>query len=76
MPVLHCSFCNRSEANVFRLIHGPDTLHICNLCVRVCVDILGETRVLHELVHGRKQRKRASWWASGYRWRMVRDGEW
>ncbi|MDX1600668.1 MAG: ATP-dependent Clp protease ATP-binding subunit ClpX [Anaerolineales bacterium] len=35
-----CSFCNRDEAEVQRLISGPDEVHICNECVDLCQDIL------------------------------------
>lgn len=38
----HCSFCRRSEAEVFRLIQGPDNIYICNLCVDLCAEILRE----------------------------------
>jgi ATP-dependent Clp protease ATP-binding subunit ClpX len=35
-----CSFCNRPEDEVQRLISGPDGVHICNECVDLCQDIL------------------------------------
>lgn len=35
-----CSFCNRSEADVQRLIAGPEGVFICNECVDLCRDIL------------------------------------
>jgi ATP-dependent Clp protease ATP-binding subunit ClpX len=35
-----CSFCNRSEAEVQRLIAGPEGVFICNECVDLCRDIL------------------------------------
>jgi ATP-dependent Clp protease ATP-binding subunit ClpX len=35
-----CSFCNRGEDQVQRLISGPDEVHICNECVDLCQDIL------------------------------------
>ncbi len=37
-----CSFCHRDEADVFRLIQGPDNIYICNLCVDLCAEILHE----------------------------------
>jgi len=37
--VLHCSFCNKSLSAVRKLIAGP-TVHICDECVSVCVDII------------------------------------
>lgn len=38
--IRRCSFCNRQEAEVQRLISGPDDVHICNECVDLCRDIL------------------------------------
>ena len=39
-----CSFCNRPEDEVQRLISGPDGVYICNECVDLCGDILhGDT---------------------------------
>lgn len=35
-----CSFCNRSEAEIQRLIAGPEGVFICNECVDLCRDIL------------------------------------
>ncbi len=35
-----CSFCNRSEPDVLRLITGPEGVCICNECVDLCQDIL------------------------------------
>jgi len=38
--IRRCSFCNRPEDEVQRLISGPDGVHICNECVDLCQDIL------------------------------------
>jgi len=35
-----CSFCNRSQDNVNRLIAGPDHVYICDECVYLCQEIL------------------------------------
>lgn len=35
-----CSFCNRPESEVQRLIAGPDDVFICDECVALCDDIL------------------------------------
>jgi len=35
-----CSFCGRPEHAVRRLIAGPDGVHICDNCVRLCEQIL------------------------------------
>ncbi len=37
-----CSFCNRPENEVQRLIAGPDGVNICDECVGLCVEILEE----------------------------------
>ena len=40
-----CSFCSRGEAEVQRLIAGPEGVFICNECVDLCRDILeGDVR--------------------------------
>jgi ATP-dependent Clp protease ATP-binding subunit ClpX len=35
-----CSFCNRNETEIRRLITGPEGAFICNECVELCRDIL------------------------------------
>ncbi len=35
-----CSFCNRNQDDVNRLIAGPDHVYICDECVYLCKDIL------------------------------------
>src|SRR5688500_6791460 len=44
--VLRCSFCNKSQTDVKKLIAGP-TVYICNECVDICVDIIRETEEPH-----------------------------
>ena len=39
-----CSFCNRDESDVQRLITGPNDVFICNECVALCRDILDGDR--------------------------------
>ena len=43
---LRCSFCNKSQKEVQKLIAGP-TVFICDECVDICIDIIAEDR-LHE----------------------------
>lgn len=38
---LHCSFCHKSHHEVEKLIAG-DGVHICNECVELCNEILGD----------------------------------
>src|SRR4030088_2384824 len=37
----HCTFCGKSQHEVRKLIAGP-TVYICNECVELCMDIIGE----------------------------------
>jgi ATP-dependent Clp protease ATP-binding subunit ClpX len=38
----YCSFCRRGQNEVNRLIAGPDSIHICDECVYLCLEILDE----------------------------------
>ncbi|HBE09191.1 MAG TPA: ATP-dependent Clp protease ATP-binding subunit ClpX, partial [Lachnospiraceae bacterium] len=38
---LRCSFCNKSQDQVKRLIAGPN-VYICDECVSICQDIIDE----------------------------------
>ena len=39
---IRCSFCNKSQGQVRKLIAGPDGVFICDECVDICGDILEE----------------------------------
>lgn len=39
--LLHCAFCGRSEREVRKLIHGPGAVCICDLCVDICMEVMG-----------------------------------
>jgi ATP-dependent Clp protease ATP-binding subunit ClpX len=39
-----CSFCGRDSREVGRLIAGPDGVHICDQCIRLCRSIVTEGR--------------------------------
>ncbi|MCS7181577.1 MAG: ATP-dependent Clp protease ATP-binding subunit ClpX [Thermoanaerobaculum sp.] len=41
--LLRCSFCNKSQREVRKLIAGPN-VYICDECVDVCLDIIAEDR--------------------------------
>jgi len=43
-PLLRCSFCNKSQAEVKKLIAGPNA-YICDECVEICMEILAEERI-------------------------------
>jgi ATP-dependent Clp protease ATP-binding subunit ClpX len=40
---LRCSFCGKSELEVWKLIAGPK-VYICDACIRLCNGILQSTR--------------------------------
>ncbi len=42
-----CSFCNKSQGDVRKLIAGPDA-NICDECVDICIDIIDEEQDLED----------------------------
>ena len=44
-PLKRCSFCNKSQRDVEKLIAGPK-VYICCQCVDICRDILNENRII------------------------------
>jgi ATP-dependent Clp protease ATP-binding subunit ClpX len=44
---LKCSFCNKSQRDVRKLIAGP-TVYICDECVDICLDIIAEEKEADE----------------------------
>lgn len=40
-PILTCSFCNKSQRDVKKLIAGPN-VQICDECVDICLDIVND----------------------------------
>lgn len=41
-PKVRCSFCNKSEDQVRKLIAGPNGVFICDDCVEICGEIIEE----------------------------------
>ena len=39
---IRCSFCNKSQNQVRKLIAGPAGVYICDECIDICADILDE----------------------------------
>jgi ATP-dependent Clp protease ATP-binding subunit ClpX len=39
---IRCSFCNKTQSQVRKLIAGPAGVYICDECVDICADILEE----------------------------------
>ena len=39
---VRCSFCGKEARDVIKMIAGPDSVHICDECVRLCRNIIDE----------------------------------
>ena len=39
---IRCSFCNKTQDQVKKLIAGPAGVYICDECVDICADIIGK----------------------------------
>ena len=39
---VRCSFCNKTQDQVRKLIAGPAGVYICDECIEICSDILDE----------------------------------
>ena len=39
---IRCSFCNKTQDQVRKLIAGPEGVYICDECVDICSDIIDE----------------------------------
>ena len=42
MIQVRCSFCNKTQNQVRKLIAGPNGAYICDECVDVCAEIIEE----------------------------------
>lgn len=40
---IRCSFCNKTQSQVKKLIAGPSGVYICDECIDICEDILEES---------------------------------
>ena len=40
--VVRCSFCNKAQSQVRKLIAGPNGAYICDECIEVCAEIIEE----------------------------------
>ena len=45
---IRCSFCNKTQAQVRKLIAGPNGAYICDECVDVCAEIIEEELAYEE----------------------------
>ena len=39
---IHCSFCNKSQEEVKKLVSGPGNVYICDECIEICNEIMDE----------------------------------
>ena len=37
--IVRCSFCNKTQAQVRKLIAGPNGTYICDECIGICSEI-------------------------------------
>lgn len=49
---VRCSFCNKSQDQVRKLIAGPAGVYICDECVDICADIIEEDYEEDEAIDG------------------------
>ena len=57
MRTIICNFCGKTEREVEHLIVAPYDIHICNECVKVCVDVLDgikNTKTAYAYKNGQK----------------------
>ena len=40
--IVRCSFCNKTQAQVRKLIAGPNGTYICDECIGICSEIIEE----------------------------------
>lgn len=40
--IIRCSFCNKTQAQVRKLLAGPNGVYICDECIDVCAEIIDE----------------------------------
>ena len=47
--VVRCSFCGKAQAQVRKLIAGPNGAYICDECIEVCAEIIDEDLEMDEI---------------------------
>ncbi len=50
--VIRCSFCGKAQAQVRKLIAGPNGAYICDECIEVCAEIIEEELGYDEIAPG------------------------
>ena len=44
--IVRCSFCNKPQSQVRKLIAGPNGAYICDECIALCEDIIREENLM------------------------------
>jgi len=57
--VPRCSFCNRAQSEVRKLVDGPG-VNICDECVEQCIDIIVHSTRVEALAEARRWRSMAA----------------
>ena len=52
---VRCSFCNKTQDQVRKLIAGPSGVYICDECVDICADIIEEEYEEEEELQGSEE---------------------
>ncbi len=60
MADYRCSFCNKRQDQVKKLIGGPNGIYICDECVALCSEIIANPPTAPTATTSRRPR-RASW---------------
>ena len=60
MADYRCSFCNKRQDQVKKLIAGPNGVYICDECVALCSEIIANPPTAPTATASRRPR-RASW---------------
>ena len=49
--IVRCSFCNKPQSQVRKMIAGPNGVFICDQCVDVCTEIMKMNLVMKKKMH-------------------------
>ena len=49
---VRCSFCDKTQDQVIKLIAGPDGVYICDECIDVCTEIIEEEELEYGVLKG------------------------
>ena len=59
-PPLRCSFCNKNQNQVKKLIAGPRA-YICDECVQICLEIITEEKIAAQKQEKPKRQSTSCW---------------